>query len=345
MEFARRAWTRMQELGLSPTPENYELWFVYYSQAEPELCREIKALENQKSAITDERCYELYKKFLKGGRDGEAVRSAGDKIKETIGSVNSAVSGARAFAHEYNASLEKINLELRDEEKSKEEINELLSDLLTDTQTMMDQNSYFEQLLKESADTMEELQKDLEIARKEAMTDPLTGLSNRKAFDHEVENMVRAVQQDGEEVFVLLMIDIDHFKRFNDTYGHQLGDQILKLVARTLQDGIKGRDIAVRYGGEEFAIILPETKLFGGLKVAEQLRMDVGGKDVINRMTGERLTRVTLSAGVAEFDPDESIESVISRADAALYAAKENGRNQVAAASRYVRTKQDSYLI
>lgn len=339
-EFAHQAWGIIQKQGLSPTPDNFELWFVYYSNTEPGLVSELNVLRKQDD-LSDSSCYELFKKYLKNEREDEAVLEAGDKIKETISTVNNAVSGAREFAHEYNASLEEINEELH-KEKSKKEIDALLNSLLSDTRTMMDQNVYFETLLQKSADTMEELQRDLVNARKEALTDQLTGLMNRKGFDHEIETVVSEAKEEGHEVFVLILVDIDHFKKFNDTYGHQLGDQVIKLVARTLKSSVKGRDKAARYGGEEFAIILPETRLFGGLKVGEFLRQQVGGKDVVNRLTGERLSRVTISAGVAEFDRTESIESVIARADAALYAAKENGRNQVASATKYNGEKKDA---
>ena len=124
------------------------------------------------------------------------------------------------------------------------------------------------------------------------------------------------------------MLDIDYFKKFNDTYGHQVGDQVLKLVASTLKTGVKGGDIVARYGGEEFAIILPKTTKENAFTVAEHVRDSVSSKDIINRGTGKVLGQIRLSVGVSEYKPGESIEDLIERADKALYEAKNNGRNQ-----------------
>ncbi len=210
---------------------------------------------------------------------------------------------------------------------------------MTDTREMLAQNEYLEGELTKSTEAMKELKRNLEIVRKEAYTDSLTGLANRKAFETEI---IRIAQESDETqgVFSLLLMDIDHFKSFNDNFGHQVGDQVLKLVSKTLIEGVKGRDLASRYGGEEFAILLPETAMKEAIMVAEQLRKAVETKEVINRNTGESMGRITISGGVAEYVNGEDIEDLIGRADYALYTAKHNGRNQVASSkSSQVRKK------
>ena len=127
----------------------------------------------------------------------------------------------------------------------------------------------------------------------------------------------------------LLMLDIDHFKSFNDSYGHLTGDQVLRLVGMSLRQTIKGQDITARYGGEEFAVVLPKTALRQALTVADHIRRAIMAKELRKKSTCEILGRVTISVGVSMLKPGDDTDSLIERADACLYAAKRNGRNRV----------------
>ena len=127
----------------------------------------------------------------------------------------------------------------------------------------------------------------------------------------------------------LLMTDIDHFKTFNDTFGHIPGDQVLRLVAQAVKQNVKGQDVAARYGGEEFAVVLPRTALRQAATVGEHIRRAVLGKELMKRSTGEHLGRITISIGVAALRSNDTVPALIGRADAALYAAKRSGRNRV----------------
>jgi diguanylate cyclase len=171
-----------------------------------------------------------------------------------------------------------------------------------------------------------------ESARKEAMTDALTGVPNRKAFDFQMEKNVKYAAEHRTPL-VLMMLDIDHFKKFNDSYGHQTGDQVLGLVAGVLMANVKGKDTPARYGGEEFAVMLPETPLKAGTQFADSLRRSLEGMALVSRTTNEKLSGITMSIGVAEFRSGETIAAFIARADAALYQAKKGGRNRVCVAS------------
>ncbi len=165
--------------------------------------------------------------------------------------------------------------------------------------------------------------------QKEALTDALTGIPNRKSFDMRLRVAAREARE-NEEPLSLLFADIDHFKHFNDTFGHQIGDQVLRLVARTLTDSVKGRDTPARHGGEEFAIILPQTPLNAARIVADQIRLGLMRRRLVGRDRRDNYGSVTLSFGAAEYRPGESLTTFVERADAALYFAKRHGRNRVA---------------
>jgi diguanylate cyclase len=125
------------------------------------------------------------------------------------------------------------------------------------------------------------------------------------------------------------MADIDHFKKINDTHGHLVGDNVIRMVAGTLKNSVKGRDDVARIGGEEFAVILPDTPIDGALKLAEDMRVTFDKFDLKKKNSGESLGKVTLSFGVTKYQFGESVETFINRADEALYKSKNTGRNKV----------------
>ena len=204
----------------------------------------------------------------------------------------------------------------------------MVKQLVEDTKVTLEQNDQLQHRLAETSQEMADLKQDLASVREETMTDVLTGIFNRRAFDM---RLLQAAAETSEqhEPLCLLIVDIDHFKHFNDAHGHQAGDQILRLVAQTCKNGLKGQDTAARYGGEEFGLILPNTSLENAIRVAEILRRTIEHKEVVNRVNSEKLGQITISVGVALFRAGESLESFIERTDAAMYRAKQNGRNRV----------------
>jgi len=158
-----------------------------------------------------------------------------------------------------------------------------------------------------------------------AITDDLTKLFNSRHFYNQLENEVNRYQR-YKRPFSILMIDLDHFKRFNDTYGHLEGDRILRQVGRKITSCMRTMDTAYRYGGEEFTVLLPETDCEAAVTVAERI------KDAVNRETTGLIdeSSVTVSIGVTEYSDADSISALIKRADKAMYVAKQRGRNCIA---------------
>lgn len=329
-EIATKAWARLKKDSVVPLPRNFEVWYTYYASEHQELKIEVDALLAQKGALSTEDCFDLHEKFLSENRHDKLFQKAGDHIHDAIEDVSAIMDNIRDATSGYSDTLNGVSRKLNTA-SSVEEISHMLKDVMAETQKMIQHNRELEKHLDQSAQVMEDLKKDLEQVRREAMTDGLTGLTNRKSFDERIVLLSEQADESGKP-FTLLFMDIDHFKAFNDNYGHQVGDQVLRLVAKTLIDGVKGRDTAARYGGEEFAIILPDTTIEGGRMVAENLRKAIAMKEVINRTTGDHLGRITISAGIAQYVPGEAIPDLLDRVDAALYTAKNNGRNQVATA-------------
>lgn len=320
----------LERAGLPATPEMFELWYVFLGDLNVDVVREMRVLSAKPELVTLEACQTIYARYLSQDRTESAVKQAGEQIQVTIRDVNQAVADVQNSTENFNKNLQKT-VQTFQATEDPAALRSAITGLVNDTKGMMDVGHKLHDELDKSARVIRDLQRNLEIVRREAMTDGLTGLANRKSFDQELKRMMNDAKMTGTP-FTLLMIDIDHFKSFNDNFGHQVGDQVLRLVGRTLIDGIKGRDFAARYGGEEFAIILPESNIMAGMAVGNSLRKAIATKDVMNRTSGEKLGRITMSVGVAESVSGETPEEMIERADSALYTAKHNGRNQVAAA-------------
>ncbi|MDD9901216.1 MAG: GGDEF domain-containing protein [Alphaproteobacteria bacterium] len=322
-EIAVQALEKIETLDLKPIPQIYELWFRYF-QGDPEI---VRAIDTHTGKIDEVVCHKIYKRFLSDSARDEAVRKISDEIQQSMSDMMSMLGNVKSATNEYGDTLTDVNKKVKSA-NSIEDLGQIVSSIVQDTKKMLQKNQELELQLVNSSQQVTELRKNLDTVKKEAMTDGLTGLHNRKAFDKHIRDCVED-STTSKDPLSLLMLDIDHFKTFNDTYGHQIGDQVLRLVAHTLVDGIKGRDIAARYGGEEFSIILPNTPASAAMKVAEMLRKNIENKDVVNKANQQHLGQITLSIGVAEFKPGESASDFIARADQALYTAKHEGRNRV----------------
>ncbi|HPD82338.1 MAG: GGDEF domain-containing protein [Alphaproteobacteria bacterium] len=325
--FASKAMDRMRHDEIPPVPQNFEVWYVYYANVNPKLRDEINHRLLEQPKISQRDCSDLYDKYLNFGQERETYQRAGDQINATLFDVTNLMQNVKDTTGHFTDTLQTATNKLSKVEVSKD-IRDVLSMITEETEKMMQYNAELERRLDQSSTMMSELKRDMERIRRQAVTDGLTGLANRKAFDEQINRMCREGAKDGH-IFSLVMIDIDHFKAFNDTYGHQVGDQVLRLVAMTLINEVKGQDMAARYGGEEFAIILPGTNVEAAHAVAENLRKAVEKKEVMNRTTGENLGQITISLGVAQFYETENADELIRRADVALYNSKNKGRNQV----------------
>ncbi len=322
---AKSALALMSECDVPATPENFELFYAYASGETPAIAQVMGGLIAARTAFTPEMLLDLRMRCLSSARAARAMDSFGSGINEVIGSVLGKLEAAGAQTLDYKKTLSAASGALGDG-RAPDDLRALVNGLLAATREMEQRTKNLEGELQKSSAQVNELRSKLDNVRKESLTDPLTGIANRKAFDDAVR---QALAQTGSEPVTLLLCDIDHFKKFNDNWGHQTGDQVLRLVAHCLSENVKGRDTAARYGGEEFAVLLRGTGLEDATHVAEQIRETVETKKLVKKSTGDVLGTITISVGVAQFAPGETVETVLARADACLYGAKQHGRNLV----------------
>ena len=256
------------------------------------------------------------------------VIAVGDKIAVSVGKIEEMLQTANVGADAYSNALEAFSGAISLDDGK--EVQALIAKMMQQTQEMQQQNNMLRDQLAHSSDEVKELRGNLESVKRAAMTDVLTDIGNRKYFDIKLRELADKAMTEGEPVS-LLLFDVDNFKDFNDSHGHQLGDQVLRLVARTLKESVKGRDVVARYGGEEFAVVLSGAGLEDAMKVGDGIRALVAKRRIIRKSTGEQIAAITISAGVARYRSGEPLSELIARSDAALYRAKDAGRNRVQA--------------
>jgi diguanylate cyclase len=327
MAFAEVALGQIRSLRQNAIPRNYEIWYIYatgYNAPLNKIINETLARHGRLSEADLEQIYETYLSHLK---TTDRIDKVGARVIGEIDDVMNLLTDALGMSANYDASLTGASEKLTSA-KNREQIKAVVETLVQSTREMRDTNKALEERLTLSKNEISNLQQSLEAIRAESLTDPLTGLGNRKYFDRMIDMAVQNALANNEPLS-LLMFDIDHFKSFNDSYGHLTGDQVLRLVGMSLKQTIKGQDITARYGGEEFAVVLPNTALRQALTVADHIRRAVMAKELKKKSTGEILGRVTISVGVSMLKAGDDTDALIERADGCLYAAKRNGRNRV----------------
>ncbi|WEK06133.1 MAG: GGDEF domain-containing protein [Candidatus Devosia phytovorans] len=324
--YANSAFDLLKRSGIPPYPQFYELLFTYATGVNPTLNNRINAIFRGGSSPSADLAETLYNEFLKSDVN-DRMSVVSERMHARIEAVHDAIDGAMVTANAYSGSLQMASGDLA-REITQQDMKDLADRLLSETRQMQATNTSLEEKLTASRDDIASLQRDLDDVRRESMLDPLTKIANRKCFDEGMDSAVTHAAT-TDEPLCLMIIDIDHFKSFNDSYGHQTGDQVLRLVAMTLKSNIKGKDLAARYGGEEFVAILPSTDLEGAIIVAENIRKAIQAKELLKRSTNEKLGRITASFGIAAYRAGDTSASMIERADLCLYAAKHAGRNKV----------------
>ncbi len=328
--YVRLALPLMSQYNIPITPRNYAVWYDYVSGKSRELRAAIDSMLEKAERFSDEINELLYERFCSDVDEG-ALAALRDNLRQLLIDIFSQVAQLTEQAGEYETIVSK-SVEKLSEGTSIRDIRSVVDEIIVETKKIGHSGRATQQKLQEATDELESLKKEFEQAKAAALVDFLTGIGNRKAFDMAIKGSVEEVASDSEPLS-LLLIDIDYFKRFNDEYGHIVGDEVLRLVARKIKENVRGRDFVARYGGEEFGVILPGTPVFGAKTVAENIRLSFSEGKLKRVKTSEYLGNITISVGAAQYRKGESVEALVDRADRALYFAKNAGRNRVATES------------
>lgn len=317
----------MAEHGLAPTAQNYSLFTAYVSDTYPELCAELGQKLEKGEALDQDFLDGLYDKHFTFKRIQDAVIDAGGAMSRELGAVVKTLEAAERDTAAYGEALAGASGQL-DQATDSASVKRMVEGLVAATARMQRRSRELERRLQETSQEVDQLKNNLEKVREEAMTDALTGVANRKRFDETMRKARRDADLKGEP-FSLILCDIDHFKRFNDTWGHQTGDQIIRFVAACLSRFSKEGFVVARYGGEEFGVVMPNAGVAEARDLAEKVRATVESKRLLRKSTNEDLGNITVSLGVSEFREGESVECLIERCDTNLYKSKQTGRNRI----------------
>ncbi len=321
---AFRAVDFLLEHEIPPIPLSYGVAYEYLSGGSPDLCKTLDEYLQSGRKLDAFVLRDLHERHLAVDRS-TPLSSMGNDLQSLLGELTHNIDEAGRGAEEFGHALDSTLGHLASEQDARS-LRDLASGMLVATQKARQRNEHLQQRLQLTMAESEKLKLELERHRREALIDPLTGLWNRRAMDSELDELM-AIEPDSP--LSVLMLDIDHFKRINDTHGHALGDAVLRHVAEAIRKCLRSNDQAVRYGGEEFLVLLPRTNLVEAAQLAESIRVRVASLRLRRRSDNLVLEPFTVSLGVASRRPGDTRDTLLRRTDRALYYSKDSGRNRV----------------
>lgn len=324
--YVRMVLPLMAKYGVPITPNNYAVWYKYVIGGDRELSSAIQKLINNNTIFSNEINEKLYLQYC-AEKDEIVLKKIRESIQKTLVAIFNEIVSMNGHTKQYEnvilSSVSKLS-----EDIPAEEIGSIVGQIVEQTKEMLSFGKSLQQKLEQANTELEIIKEEFELVKMESLTDFLTGISNRKAFDEMLTRTIREANANKTNLCVLI-IDIDHFKIFNDKHGHIIGDKVLKFVAEKSKELLKGRDFIARFGGEEFAAILPFTDISGARSAAKNVQEYFENAKLKIAATAGELGTITVSIGVAGYRRNELSEELIKRADQALYLAKSRGRNQV----------------
>lgn len=321
----RQSIPMMAKHHIAPHPINYAIWYEYASGQNPPLKHAVDTLVTKGTLFDDSVSLDLYKSFI-----CNASVSSFEKINSNLNSLLTSTSfSVQDSSKQVSDVGEKVKQSAvkLDEIDDVSEVKSVLAGIVSETGQLLTISESLRNELNQAHKEMEQLRGELTKVRKMATTDALTGLSNRRAFDSKLSELFDSRTTDNQHS--LMILDLDHFKKVNDTFGHLVGDKVISYTSSLLRSHVAEHHFPARYGGEEMAVIMPNTSVDEAVKIAEAVRESLAKSQLKQKSSGEKIGKVTVSIGVTALQATDTPECFIDRADGALYQAKLRGRNQV----------------
>jgi diguanylate cyclase len=322
-----RAVMLLERYGVAPTPTNLMAWYAYAADIDPSWSRKLEQFLASRDTLSSERRDEIICHFVMSQLECRKLFQGVNGVYAAVSNVLGHLAKAEGESTEFGRAI-KATAERLEGAGSPDDMRAAASEIVDLAERMADRQAELSRTLKETSEEVFLLRNRLEEVHRQAVTDDLTDLGNRRYFDAKLREMVEEAVQVGNDLS-LVLIDIDHFKQFNDKHGHPVGDNVLKLVAGIIKSATRATDVAARIGGEEFGLILRRAAAKEAVALAERIRKTLESRELVKRGAQESLGRITVSAGVAPCVAGISVDDLFARADEALYTAKREGRNRV----------------
>jgi diguanylate cyclase len=325
-EYLRLTLAYLVKYNLPANPINLTLFYEYASGKNSSLNKAIDRDINEHNNISLEQSEKYYQAYIIDGERilfSRLILRLNSILKDLLTHLVDSVGGVSDHGDKLGHLAERVK-----GTKDHKDLIHLVDQMVSETKALISSGKRMQTKIKVSYHDLQVLNQELKKSQEQAMTDSLTGLPNRRWLDQmfELEKVKSKQNQSG---FSIIMLDIDHFKRVNDRYGHLAGDHVLKNISKILQKNIRKTDFVSRIGGEEFLVLAPDTSLTDACSIALKIKNSLLSRNWKLKASGEEIQKITASMGIAQYRLHETNDTLIKRADDALYLAKKNGRNQI----------------
>lgn len=323
-EYLRTALPMMSRQRAALHPVSYAVWYEFVSGSNPALAQALQELTQGNRPLDEAQTWQLYRSHI-AELDTESATRLGEGLGNVLGQIAHSAELAEGQTSQFSRSLGRWSDQLKTAAPGQH--TQVLAEVMAGTQDMQSTMKALRARLHASQSEIDHLRQEVERSRGEVLQDALTGLANRRAFEQRLNECAQREQAGGPVAPCLLLSDIDGFRQFNERYGLDFGDQVLRSVAAVLKRSAQSHHLVARVGGEEFALLMPEAGLHEALMLAEALREGIAATSIPS--DAHEAARVTLSLGVTQLGEGEAASAFLARADLALKASKRGGRNRV----------------